>query len=190
MTKWQLHVSSQVYCNMVQCLKVLTQLSLCSYSAVLLKRFLDSQSEQPDPYQHMALVLTNLTRQMPGRQLLLEPGKGTFGALASQLRAPSALRRKGCANAHQELLLLRGGPHSPIFLPTLLNRASARWRARLAYLGALGRKGCTDPIRMYCSNADVHLCPIALLNIKKTVFLFDAPASQLRGLSGLHQSQQ
>ena len=66
---------------------------------MLLKRFLDSQSEQPDPYQHMALVLTNLTRQRPGRQLLLEPGKGTFGALASQLRAPSALRRKGCANA-------------------------------------------------------------------------------------------
>lgn len=79
--------------------KVLTQLFFCSYSAVLLKRFLDSQSEQPDPFQHMALVLTNLTRQMPGRQLLLEPGKGTFGALASQLRAPSALRRKGCANA-------------------------------------------------------------------------------------------
>ena len=84
---------------MVQCLQVLTQLSFCSYSAVLLKRFLDSQGEQPDPFQHMALVLTNLTRQRPGRQLLLEPGKGTFGALASQLRAPSALRRKGCANA-------------------------------------------------------------------------------------------
>ena len=83
----------------VQWSKVPSQLLFCSYSAVLLKRFLDSQSEQPDPYQHMALVLTNLTRQRPGRQLLLERGKGTFGALASQLRAPSALRRKGCANA-------------------------------------------------------------------------------------------
>lgn len=67
-------------------------------SAVLLKRFVDSRDEVPDPYQHMALVLTNLSRQQSGRQMLLEPGRGTFSALASQLSAPSALRQSGCAN--------------------------------------------------------------------------------------------
>ncbi len=66
---------------------------------MLLKRFVDSRDEVPDPYQHMALVLTNLTRQKSGRQLLLEPGRGTFTALASQLSAPSALRQSGSANA-------------------------------------------------------------------------------------------
>ena len=71
----------------------------CCCSAVLLKRFVDSRDEVPDPYQHMALVLTNITRQKSGRQLLLEPGRGTFSVLASQLSAPSALRQSGCASA-------------------------------------------------------------------------------------------
>ena len=76
-----------------------TMPSSCCRRAVLLRRFMDSREEQPDPYQHMALVLTNLTRQKSGRQLLLEPGRGTFSALATQLSAPSALRRSGSANA-------------------------------------------------------------------------------------------
>ena len=115
---------------------------------MLLKRFLDSQSEQPDPYQHMALVLTNLTRQRPGRQLLLEPGKGTFGALASQLRAPSALRRKGCANAIRNCCFCAevGNPPSVcVTLSTGLQQVDMH--AGLAYLSALKRKGFTNTIR-------------------------------------------
>jgi uncharacterized membrane protein YgcG len=42
-------------------------------------------------------VLPNLTRHAAARRVLLEPGRGTLGALASQLRAPSPLRRRGCA---------------------------------------------------------------------------------------------
>ena len=72
--------------------------------AVLLKRFLDSGGggrapDQGDAYEHVALVLTNVTRLAAGRKLLLEPGRGTLGALASQLGSCSALRRSGCASA-------------------------------------------------------------------------------------------
>ncbi len=73
---------------------------------MLLKRFLDSGGEtggaapdQGDAYEHVALVLTNVTRLAAGRKLLLEPGRGTLGALASQLGSPSALRPSGCATA-------------------------------------------------------------------------------------------
>ncbi|CAL8460767.1 g298 [Coccomyxa elongata] len=67
--------------------------------AVLLRRFLDSAGEQPDPHDHTALVLTNITRLKEGRKLLLEPGRGMLQALVSQLSSPNQLRRSGCANA-------------------------------------------------------------------------------------------
>ncbi len=66
---------------------------------MLLKRFLDSAGQQPDAHEHTALVLTNITRLQQGRQLLLEPGRGTLQALVSQLDSPSQMRRSGCANA-------------------------------------------------------------------------------------------
>lgn len=67
--------------------------------AVLLKRFLDSAGAEPDPNEHTALVLTNITRLSEGRKLLLQPGRGTLRALVSQLSSPSHLRRSGCASA-------------------------------------------------------------------------------------------
>jgi hypothetical protein len=65
---------------------------------VLLKRFLDSTSTaEEDPYEHAALVLTNITRLPEGRKLLLEPGRDALRALAGQLGSRSRLRRSGCA---------------------------------------------------------------------------------------------
>ncbi|EIE25556.1 ARM repeat-containing protein [Coccomyxa subellipsoidea C-169] len=84
------------------CLRLLQldSTSLAGFNvAVLLKRFLDSAGRQPDAHEHTALVLTNITRLQQGRQLLLEPGRGTLQALVSQLDSPSQMRRSGCANA-------------------------------------------------------------------------------------------
>lgn len=52
-----------------------------------------------DAYEHVATVLPNVTRFEAGRRLLLQPGRGLLQALASQLRSPSELRRRGCAGA-------------------------------------------------------------------------------------------
>ena len=73
--------------------------------AILLKVFLDEKysSSSEDPFEHVATILPNLTRFTAGRQVLLEPGRGTLRALASQLRSPSELRRRGCAGAIKNL---------------------------------------------------------------------------------------
>lgn len=71
-----------------------------SCSAVLLKLFLAPVgAEETDTYAHVATILPNVTRFKEARQVLLEPGRGTLGALASQLRSASELRRRGCARA-------------------------------------------------------------------------------------------
>lgn len=69
--------------------------------AILLNVFLnqDLNVGNKDPFEHVATILPNLTRFKEGRQVLLEPGRGTLKALASQLRSPSELRRRGCAGA-------------------------------------------------------------------------------------------
>lgn len=68
--------------------------------ALLLKLFLDPVPPgEGDTYEHVATVLPNVTRFAAGRRLVVEPGRGALGALASQLRSPSALRRRGCAGA-------------------------------------------------------------------------------------------
>jgi hypothetical protein len=71
---------------------------------VLLKAFVTSAVTllpgQPDPYQHIAALLTNTTRLQQGRQLLLQPGRGFLQALAAQLQPGCSLqRRQGCAGA-------------------------------------------------------------------------------------------
>ena len=65
--------------------------------AILLKLFLDNDIDST--YDHVASILPNVTRFITGRQLLLQPGRGTFRALASQLRSKNELRRGGCAGA-------------------------------------------------------------------------------------------
>ena len=70
--------------------------------AILLKVFLNQDLNvvgKSDPFEHVATILPNLTRFKEGRQVLLEPGRGFLPALASQLRSPSELRRRGCAGA-------------------------------------------------------------------------------------------
>jgi hypothetical protein len=84
---------------------------------VLLERFLEEEgpTAKEDPYEHVALILTNITRLPGGRRLLLAPGRRTLAALACQL-APgrSRMRRSGCASAlrnccfRAEVLLLFG----------------------------------------------------------------------------------
>lgn len=79
--------------------------------AILLKYFLEVSKhsssssetvkgeEKGDTYEHVASILPNVTRFDAARRLLLEPGRGTMKALASQLRSPSSLRRRGCSGA-------------------------------------------------------------------------------------------
>ncbi|GAX76264.1 hypothetical protein CEUSTIGMA_g3708.t1 [Chlamydomonas eustigma] len=73
--------------------------------AVLLKRFVvsgvDFVEGRPDPFEHLAGVLVNVTRMPKGRQLLLQPGRGLLQALVSQLQSPNEIRRRGCAGALQ-----------------------------------------------------------------------------------------
>jgi hypothetical protein len=71
---------------------------------MLLKAFVTSAvtllPDQPDPYEHIAALLTNATRLKAGRQMLLQPGRGTLQALAAQLQPGCGLgRRRGCAGA-------------------------------------------------------------------------------------------
>jgi Domain of unknown function (DUF383) len=69
--------------------------------AILLRLFLDTTHSKAgeDPFEHVATILPNVTRFREGRQVLLEPGRGALKALASQLRSPSELRRRGCSGA-------------------------------------------------------------------------------------------
>mmetsp|Transcript_21144 Transcript_21144/g.63303 ORF Transcript_21144/g.63303 Transcript_21144/m.63303 type:complete len:395 (-) Transcript_21144:598-1782(-) len=76
--------------------------------AVLLKKFVMSginygmgggADGDEDPFEHVAAVLTNLTRLEAARRLLLEDGRGLLPVLVAQLQSPSQLRRRGAAGA-------------------------------------------------------------------------------------------
>lgn len=68
--------------------------------AVLLNLFMAPQkSDQADKFEHIAAILTNVTRLKLGRSLLLEPGQGFIQALVAQLKSVNLLRRQGCAAA-------------------------------------------------------------------------------------------
>lgn len=77
------------------------QILVVSFSrAVLLNLFMAPQkSDQADKFQHIAAILTNVTRLKLGRALLLEPGRGFIQALVAQLKSANLLRRQGCAAA-------------------------------------------------------------------------------------------
>lgn len=55
--------------------------------------------DQADKFEHIAAILTNVTRLKLGRSLLLEPGRGFIQALVAQLKSDNLLRRQGCAAA-------------------------------------------------------------------------------------------
>jgi Domain of unknown function (DUF383) len=57
----------------------------------------------PDDYEYVATILTNVTHVKRGRQLLLERGHSYLPALVSQLRSGNVLRRRGCAAAIRNL---------------------------------------------------------------------------------------
>ena len=66
----------------------------------MLKLFMaPKKPEQADKYEHLAAILTNVTRLKAGRSLLLEPGRGFIQALVAQLKSANLLRRQGCAAA-------------------------------------------------------------------------------------------
>ncbi len=68
--------------------------------AVLLKLFMaGSKAGEADKMEHIAAILTNVTRLKPGRALLLQPGRGFIEALVAQLKSTNLLRRQGCAAA-------------------------------------------------------------------------------------------
>lgn len=67
--------------------------------AFLLGYFLAPRTKGEDTYEHVASILSNATVFKQGRKVVLEPGRGTLEALASQLEAKSPLRRQGCAGA-------------------------------------------------------------------------------------------
>ena len=75
----------------------------CPPSAVLLKKFVMSgavlEAGDEDPYEHVASILTSVTRYKAGRDLLLQPGRGLLHALVAQLPAHSAVRRHGSAGS-------------------------------------------------------------------------------------------
>jgi hypothetical protein len=72
-------------------------------SAVLLKKFvlsgIDWQEGREDPYEHVAGILTNVTRLRQARLMLLEPGRGLMPVLVAQLKSPSEMRRRGATGA-------------------------------------------------------------------------------------------
>lgn len=90
----------------------------CACRAVLLKKFVMSGISLPgpgqeDPWEHVAPILTNVTRLKEGRALLLQPGRGLLHATVSQLQAPSELRRSGAAGAIKNCCMtaeVRTGP--------------------------------------------------------------------------------
>ena len=72
----------------------------CDCRAVLLKLFMAKpKPDAPDKYQHIAAILTNVTRLKPGRAMLLEPGRGLLTVLVAQAQSDNLVRRQGCAAA-------------------------------------------------------------------------------------------
>lgn len=71
--------------------------------AILLKKFMMSGVNwvegQEDPFEHVAGILTNVTRLPQARQLLLQPGRGLLQLLVAQLRCPGEMRKRGSAGA-------------------------------------------------------------------------------------------
>lgn len=55
--------------------------------------------QEPDKYQHIAAILTNVTRLKPGRAMLLQPGRGLLTVLVAQAQSANLVRRQGCAAA-------------------------------------------------------------------------------------------
>lgn len=75
---------------------------LVACRAILLQRLVMSGvtyagEDQEDAYEHVAPILTNVSRLKEARVLLMQPGRGTLQALVAQLQAPSAVRRQGVA---------------------------------------------------------------------------------------------
>ena len=58
-----------------------------------------TKAEEPDKFEHIAAILTNVTRLRTGRALLLQSGRGFIQALVAQLKSTNLLRRQGCAAA-------------------------------------------------------------------------------------------
>ncbi|KAG2448786.1 hypothetical protein HYH02_006138 [Chlamydomonas schloesseri] len=79
------------------------------HMAVLLKKFvvggITLGPGESDPFEHVASVLTNVTRLKEGRQLLLQPGRGLLAALVSQLQSWNALRRLGASGAIKNCIM-------------------------------------------------------------------------------------
>ncbi|EFJ52357.1 hypothetical protein VOLCADRAFT_103022 [Volvox carteri f. nagariensis] len=79
------------------------------HMAVLLKKFVVGGitlcPNDPDPYEHVASVLTNVTRLREARLLLLQPGRGLLQALVSQLQSWNALRRLGASGALRNCIM-------------------------------------------------------------------------------------
>lgn len=77
--------------------------------AILIKKFENSgimwEEGTDDPYEHIAAVLTNVTRLKQGRTLLLQPGRGLLQALVAQLKSPSEMRRRGAAGALKNIFM-------------------------------------------------------------------------------------
>ncbi|GLC41216.1 hypothetical protein PLESTB_001526000 [Pleodorina starrii] len=73
------------------------------HMAVLLKKFVVGGITlcpgDADPFEHVASVLTNVTRLPEARRLLLQPGRGLLQALVSQLQSWNSLRRLGASGA-------------------------------------------------------------------------------------------
>ena len=66
----------------------------------MLKLFMrPTKTSQPDTFEHIAAILTNVTRLKAGRGLLLEPGRGFLEALVAQMQSHNLLRRQGCSAA-------------------------------------------------------------------------------------------
>jgi hypothetical protein len=77
--------------------------------AILIKKFVNSgimwEEGKDDPYEHIAAVLTNVTRLKQGRTLLLQPGRGLLQALVAQLKSPSEMRKRGAAGALKNICM-------------------------------------------------------------------------------------
>lgn len=91
-------------------------------SAPLEGEFLSTDETVPDRYQHIGLILMNVTRLKKGRELLLQPGRGLLQVLAAQLRSPSVVRRRGCAGALRNCFLRAGDDET---LPSILEEKQA-----------------------------------------------------------------
>ena len=97
---------------------------------MLLKLFMAQQKpDQADKYEHIAAILTNVTRLKAGRSLLLEPGRGFIQALVAQLKSANLLRRQGCAAAFRNCCF---SAEVNIGCPTVTLKTKSAWKAKTA----------------------------------------------------------